>query len=358
VTGALSRVVLRFTRRQSGFIVLTLLLYSPLPFFFVSTIKSIGILTSGGDSPGMNAAIRALVRFGLQRGLRMIGVRHGYSGLIHADFHELHAFSVSNIIQQGGTILKTDRSKEFRTPEGRKLAAEQMRAHGIDALILIGGNGTFTGGTHFGSEHDIPIIGIPATIDNDLYGTDYTVGYDTAVNTAIYNIDKIRDTAESLERTFYIEVMGHSTGFLALEVGLACGAEYIVIPEVETDLDVLLELFNRQRATKRSNLIVVAEGDAEGGAFRLAERVKMANGMDYRVTILGHIQRGGSPTARDRILASRLGAAAIDALSRGERCKMVGEVDGHIVLVPLEEAWSRSKQVDPELLQLSLALAA
>jgi 6-phosphofructokinase 1 len=288
----------------------------------------------------------------------MVGVRHGYSGLIHADFHELHAFSVSNIIQQGGTILKTDRSREFRTEEGRHVAAEQMRAHGIDALVLIGGNGTFTGGTYFGSEHSIPVIGIPATIDNDLYGTDFTVGYDTAVNTAIYNIDKIRDTAESLERTFYIEVMGRSTGFLALEVGLACGAEYIAIPEVETKLDVLLELFNRQRATKRSNLIVVAEGEEEGGAFHLAERVKQANGMDYRVTILGHIQRGGSPTARDRILASRMGSAAVDALLQGERCRMVGEVDGNIVLVPLEEAWQQSKQVDPELLKLSMVLAA
>jgi 6-phosphofructokinase 1 len=306
----------------------------------------------------MNAAIRALVRIGLQRGIRMVGVRHGFSGLIHADYHELHAFSVSNIIQQGGTILKTDRSKEFRTPEGRAAAAEQMRAHGIDALVLIGGNGTFTGGTFFGAEHGVPVIGIPATIDNDLFGTDYTVGYDTAVNTAIYNIDKIRDTAESLERTFYIEVMGRSTGFLALEIGLACGAEYIAIPEVETKLDVLLELFNRQRATKRSNLIVVAEGEEEGGAFHLAERVKMANGMDYRVTILGHIQRGGSPTARDRILASRLAADAIDALVQGEKCKMIGEVSGDVVRVPLEDAWSKSKQVDPELLSLSMSLAA
>jgi 6-phosphofructokinase 1 len=320
-------------------------------------IKSIGVLTSGGDAPGMNAAIRSIVRVGLQRGLRVVGVQHGYSGLIGGDFMELRAFSVSNIIQRGGTILKTDRSQEFRTPEGRKRAAEQMRRIGLDALVLIGGNGTFRGGHLFSTEQNIPVIGVPSTIDNDLFGTDWTVGYDTAVNTAIYNIDKIRDTADALERTFYIEVMGRATGFIALDVGLASGAEYISIPEKETELEVLLELFNRQRVTKRSNIIIVAEGENEGGALDLAQRVKAANGMDYRVTILGHIQRGGSPTARDRILASKLGAFAVDSLMNGETRMMAGETNGRLVTVSLEESFTKQKPIDEDLIELSHLLA-
>jgi 6-phosphofructokinase 1 len=305
----------------------------------------------------MNAAIRAIVRIGLQRGMRMVGVRHGFSGLCGGDFIELRAFSVSNIIQRGGTILKTDRSREFRTAEGREKAAEQMRRIGLDGLILMGGNGTFQGGTLFSKEQGIPVVGVPSTIDNDLYGTDWTIGYDTAVNTAIYNIDKIRDTADALERTFYIEVMGRATGFIALDVGMACGAEYIDIPETETKIDVLLDLFDLQRATKRSNIIVVAEGEHEGGALDLAQKVKAANGMDYRVTILGHIQRGGSPSARDRILASKLGAAAVDALLRGEQCVMVGEVRGKVATVPLEDAWGKQKAIDQDLLDLANLLA-
>ncbi len=301
----------------------------------------------------MNAAIRSIVRVGLQRGLRMVGVHHGYSGLIAGDFIELRAFSVSNIIQRGGTMLKTDRSKEFRTPEGRQRAADQMRRIGLDALIVLGGNGTFQGGHIFSTEHNIPIVGVPSTIDNDLYGTDWTIGYDTAVNTAIYNIDKIRDTADALERTFYIEVMGRATGFIALDVGLASGAEYISIPEKETKLEVLLELFNRQRVTKRSNIIIVAEGEDEGGAMNLAQRVKAANGMDYRVTILGHIQRGGSPTARDRILASRLGAFAVDTIIAGGRSTMVGEMNGHLETVPLIDSFTKSKTIDGALIELS-----
>ena len=320
-------------------------------------IKSIGVLTSGGDAPGMNAAIRSIVRVGLQRGLRVVGVHHGYSGLIAGDFIELRAFSVSNIIQRGGTMLKTDRCKEFRTPEGRQRAADQMRRIGLDALIILGGNGTFQGGAVFGEEHGIPIVGVPSTIDNDLYGTDWTIGYDTAVNTAIYNIDKIRDTADALERTFYIEVMGRATGFIALDVGLASGAEYISIPEKETKLEVLLELFNRQRATKRSNIIIVAEGEDEGGAMDLAQRVKAANGSDYRVTILGHIQRGGSPTARDRILASRLGWFAVDSLLAGEQSSMVGEINGKLVTTPLVESFTRSKEIDGTLIELSELLS-
>jgi 6-phosphofructokinase 1 len=323
----------------------------------VREIKSIGVLTSGGDAPGMNAAIRAVTRVALGKGLRVVGVRHGYSGLVNGDFVELRAFSVSNIIQRGGTILKTARCEEFRTIDGRAKAATQMRRIGLDALVLIGGNGTFEGGTYFNHEHGFPCVGVPGTIDNDLFGIDYTVGYDTAVNTAIYNIDKIRDTADALERTFYIEVMGRSSGFIALDVGLSCGAEYIALPETETDLNVLLELFKRQRATKRSNIIVVAEGDEDGGALKLAQRVKERNGVDYRVTILGHIQRGGAPTARDRILASKLGAAAVQALLDGHSNVMAGEIGGKLVLSPMQNTWEMTKPIDASLLDLAAMLA-
>ena len=305
----------------------------------------------------MNAAIRSIVRVGIQRGLRVVGIQRGFSGLIEGDFVELQAFSVSNIVQRGGTILKTDRSSDFQTAEGRAKAAEQAHQMGLDGVVIIGGNGTFRGGTIFAEEHQIPIVGVPATIDNDLFGTDWTIGYDTAVNTAIYNIDKIRDTADALERTFYIEVMGRATGFIALEVGLACGAEYISIPEIATRIDVLVELFNPQRATKRSNIIIVAEGQKNSGALELAERVKELNGIDYRVTILGHIQRGGSPSARDRILASRLGAAAVDALIAGKTCHMVGELGGKVTTIPLTESWSQRKAIDEDLIELSNLLA-
>ncbi|SRR5579883_66088 len=307
----------------------------------------------------MNSSIRSIVRAGLQRGLRVMGIYHGYSGLMAGDFVELDAQSVSNIIQRGGTILKTDRAKEFRTPAGRKRAAEAIAANDVDALVVIGGNGTFQGAELLSQEHNIPVIGVPSTIDNDLYGTDWTIGYDTAVNTAIYNIDKIRDTAEALERTFYIEVMGRATGFIALDVGLATGAEYIAIPERETRLDVVLKLFERQRATKRSNIIIVAEGETPGtSALEIAEKVKQMNGMDYRITILGHIQRGGSPTARDRILASRLGAFAVDELLAGSSSVMVGEQRGSLCTTPLKESFTRMKPIHEDLVQLSGLLSA
>jgi 6-phosphofructokinase 1 len=322
-------------------------------------VRVLGVLTSGGDAPGMNAAIRAIVRSGLQRGLSVVGVQHGYSGLMTGDFTDLDAQSVSNIIQRGGTILRTDRAREFRTPEGRKKAADRMADRGIEALVAIGGNGTLHGAWLLAKEHGMPVVGVPSTIDNDLFGTDWTIGYDTAVNTAIYNIDKIRDTAEALERTFYIEVMGRATGFIALDVGLATGAEYISIPEHEAQLDVLLKLFERQRATKRSNIVIVAEGESPGtGALELAQRVKEVNGMDYRVTILGHIQRGGSPTARDRILASKLGAFAVDRILAGETNIMTGETAGRLVTTPLEEAFTSFKSIDHSLVELSALLSA
>jgi 6-phosphofructokinase 1 len=305
----------------------------------------------------MNACIRAVTRTALSRGLRVVGILHGYSGLLSGSMSELKAFSVSNILQHGGTILKTARCEEFETIEGRNRAADMMEKFRLDALVVIGGNGTFQGASYFQDEHKYPVIGCPGTIDNDLYGTDWTIGYDTAVNTAIYNIDKIRDTADALERTFYIEVMGRSSGFIALDVGLSCGAEYISIPETETKIEVLLELFQKQRATKRSNIIIVAEGYEEGGALRLAQRIKEANGMEYRVTILGHIQRGGSPTARDRILASKLGSAAVDALLSGDTCVMMGETNGKLVRTPMHETWEKTKPIDQELLALSRLLA-
>ena len=322
-------------------------------------VRVLAVLTSGGDAPGMNAAIRAIVRSGIQRGLSVVGVQHGYSGLMNGDFIDLDAPSVSNIIQRGGTILRTDRAKEFRTPFGRKKAADAMAKREIGALVAIGGNGTLHGASLLAKEHGIPVVGVPSTIDNDLFGTDWTIGYDTAVNTAIYNIDKIRDTAEALERTFYIEVMGRATGFIALDVGLATGAEYISIPEHEPRLDVLLKLFERQRATKRSNIVIVAEGDSDAaGALELAKRVKQVNGMDYRVTILGHIQRGGSPTARDRILASKLGAFAVDRILDGQTSIMAGETGGRLTTTPLEEAYTRVKPIDYSLVELSALLSA
>jgi 6-phosphofructokinase 1 len=322
-------------------------------------VRVLAVLTSGGDAPGMNAAIRAIVRSGIQRGLSVVGVQHGYSGLMNGDFIDLDAPSVSNIIQRGGTILRTDRSKDFRTSEGRKKAADAMAKRGIDALVAIGGNGTLHGASLLAKEHGIAVVGVPSTIDNDLFGTDWTIGYDTAVNTAIYNIDKIRDTAEALERTFYIEVMGRATGFIALDVGLATGAEYISIPEDEPRLDVLLKLFERQRATKRSNIVIVAEGDSDAaGALELAKRVKEVNSMDYRVTILGHIQRGGSPSARDRILASKLGAFAVDRILDGQTTIMTGEAGGHLTTTPLEEAFTRVKPIDYSLVELSALLSA
>jgi 6-phosphofructokinase 1 len=303
----------------------------------------------------MNACIRAVVRAGLNRGVRMVGIRHGYQGLIKNDVEELEGYSVSNIIQHGGTVLKTARCEEFMTREGRHVAAQTMDRMEIDALVVIGGNGSFQGGTIFQQEYNYPVVGCPGTIDNDLFGTDYTIGYDTAVNTALYNIDKIRDTADALERTFYIEVMGRSSGFIALDVGLSCGAEYIAIPESETQLNVLLDLFRRQQMSKRSNVIIVAEGKGNG-AIELAEQVRAVNGMDYRVTILGHIQRGGSPTARDRILASRLGAAAVDALLDGENCVMMGELGGKVVATPMHETWERMKPIDESLIELGRLL--
>jgi len=315
-------------------------------------IKCIGLLTSGGDAPGMNAAIRSVTRAAIFNGIRVKAIYRGYKGLITGEIKEFQTQNVSNIIQQGGTILKTARCMEFHTPEGRKLAYATMKKEEIDALVVIGGDGTFTGARIFAQEFNVPIVGLPGTIDNDLYGTDSTIGYDTALNTIIEAVDKIRDTASSHERLFFIEVMGRDAGFLALNSALASGAEAAIIPERETQVDQLDELIkNGFRKSKNSSIVIVAESDVTGGAAGLAERMhKEHPEYDVRVTILGHIQRGGSPTAYDRILASRMGVAAIDALMDEQRSIMIGIVNDVIVHVPFTKAIKDDKPVNENLL--------
>ncbi len=317
----------------------------------MTNIKSIGILTSGGDAPGMNAAIRAVTRAAIYNQIEVKGVMRGYKGLITNEIIPFKTQNVSNIIQQGGTILKTARCDEFRTPEGRKVAYENMRAAGIDALVVIGGDGSLTGARLIAAEHDFPIVGIPGTIDNDLFGTDTTIGYDTALNTIMDAVDKIRDTASSHERLFFIEVMGREAGFLALNGAIATGAEAAIIPEIATEVDQLSELIgNGFRKSKNSSIVLVAESEVTGGANGLAERVKREFPQyDVRVTILGHIQRGGSPSANDRILASRMGEAAVSALLDGQRNVMVGIQNDELVYIPFARAIKHHKPINPEL---------
>ncbi len=311
-------------------------------------LNCIGVLTSGGDAPGMNAAIRAVTRAAIYNGIRVKAIYRGYKGLISGEIVEFQTQNVSNIIQQGGTILKSARCAEFLTIEGRKIAYENMVKEKIDALVVIGGDGTFTGARIFAQEFNVPIIGLPGTIDNDLYGTDSTIGYDTALNTIISAVDKIRDTATSHERLFFIEVMGRDAGFLALNSALASGAEAAIIPERETKVDQLEELIkNGFRKSKNSSIVLVAESDITGGANGLAERMhKEHPEYDVRVTILGHIQRGGSPSAYDRIIASRMGVAAIDALMDEQRSIMIGIVNNEIVHVPFTKAIKDDKPVN------------
>lgn len=314
-------------------------------------IKCIGILTSGGDAPGMNAAIRAVTRTAIFNNIKVKAIYRGYKGLISNEIKDFQTENVSNIIQQGGTILKTARSVEFTTSEGRKAAYENLQKHEIDALVVIGGDGTFTGARIFAQEFNIPIVGLPGTIDNDLCGTDTTIGYDTALNTIIDAVDKIRDTASSHERLFFIEVMGRDAGFLALNSAIASGAEAAIIPERETKVDQLKELIsNGFRKSKNSSIVIVAESEVTGGANGLAERMRIEHPeYDVRVTILGHIQRGGSPTAYDRIIASRMGVAAIDALLDEQRSIMIGIVNDQIVHVPFNKAIKDDKSVNESL---------
>lgn len=316
-------------------------------------INCIGILTSGGDSPGMNAAIRAVTRTALYNGFKVKGIYRGYKGLLTGEIKEFQSESVSNIIQLGGTILKTARSKEFQTYEGRCAAYEMMKRENIDALVVIGGDGSLAGAREFASEFDFPIVGLPGTIDNDLSGTDTTIGYDTALNTIMEAVDKIRDTAMSHERLFFIEVMGRSAGFLALNGAIATGAEAAIIPEIATEVDQLEELIqNGFRKSKNSSIVLVAESEVTGGAIGLSERVKQEfPEYEVRVTILGHIQRGGSPTAADRILATRMGEAAVNAIIEGQRNIMVGIQDNKMVYVPFSKAIRDDKPINRELLQ-------
>ena len=318
----------------------------------MSQIKCVGILTSGGDAPGMNAAIRAVTRAAIYNGFEVKGIYRGYKGLVTGEITPFKTQNVSNIIQLGGTILKTARCQEFKTPEGRKVAYDTLVKEGIDALVVIGGDGTLTGARIFATEYNYPIVGLPGTIDNDLYGTDTTIGYDTALNTIMDAVDKIRDTATSHERLFFIEVMGRDAGFLALNGAIATGAEAAIIPEISTEVDQLEELIkNGFRKSKNSSIVLVAESPITGGAMNLAELVqKEYTQYDVSVTILGHIQRGGSPTAHDRILASRMGSAAIDALLEDQRNVMIGIRNNEIEYIPFNKAIKNDKPIDRELL--------
>ncbi|WP_444341395.1 6-phosphofructokinase [Phocaeicola plebeius] len=320
----------------------------------MGTIKCIGILTSGGDAPGMNAAIRAVTRSAIYNGLQVKGIYRGYKGLITGEIKEFKTENVSNIIQLGGTILKTARCQEFRTPEGRQVAYETMKREGIDALVVIGGDGSLTGARLLAQEFDVPCIGLPGTIDNDLYGTDTTIGYDTAMNTILDAVDKIRDTATSHERLFFVEVMGRDAGFLALNGAIAAGAEAAIIPEFNTEVDQLEEFINNGfRKSKSSSIVLVAESEITGGAMHYAERVKNEYPQyDVRVTILGHLQRGGRPTAHDRIIASRMGVASIQALMEGQRNVMIGIENDQIVYVPFAKAIKNDKPIDRELVSV------
>lgn len=319
-----------------------------------SNIQSVGVLTSGGDAPGMNAAIRAVTRAGISNGMRVYGIYRGYKGLISDEIAEFKTDSVSNIIQRGGTILKTARSKEFMTVEGRRLAYENMQKHGIEALIVIGGDGSLTGAGIFANEYNIPVVGVPGTIDNDLNGTDTTIGYDTALNTIMQSMDKIRDTATSHDRLFFVEVMGRNCGYLALNSAIASGAEAAIIPEISIEKDQLAELIEQGfRKSKNSSMVLVTESEVTGGALKLAERVKTEYPQyDVRVTILGHLQRGGSPTAQDRILASRMGIAAIQALLENQRNVMIGIRENEIDYVPFKRAIKKDREISEELLDV------
>ena len=321
-------------------------------------MKKIGILTSGGDAPGMNACIRAVVRTALDNNVEISGIRRGYAGLIESDMLALERKSIANIIHRGGTILETSRCPEFTTIEGRAKAIKILEQSGIEGLILLGGDGTFRGGTLLANECNVGIIGVPTTIDNDVYGTDYTIGFDTAVNTALEAIDRIRDTAVSHERLFFVEVMGHHTGFIALESGIAGGAEETILPETAGIDELWTRLEESFERGKKSAIVVVAEGDRPGHTFAIAQQAKDKLNIESRVCILGHVQRGGSPTARDRVLASNLGSAAVRALLQGKSGYMVGEVKNEIVYTALADIWGKKKALSSRLEELARLLSA
>jgi len=325
-----------------------------------SKVTKIGVLTSGGDSPGMNAAIRAVVRTGIYHGLEVYGVMRGYSGMIDDDIFRMESRSVANIIQRGGTILKCARSLEFREPEGRKKAYENLKKRGINGLVVVGGDGSFKGAQKFSNEFDIPCIGLPGTIDKDIAGTDFTIGFDTAVNTAIEAIDKIRDTADAHDRLFIVEVMGRDAGYIALHSGIATGAENILIPETKTDIEELIHsLSEKEKRRKLVNLVVVAEGDEFGGGNEIARIVKRRlPNIDTRVAILGHIQRGGSPSGLDRLIASRMGYHAVESLINGRFNVMVGIVNNKLHYTPLDHAIKAKQKLSNQWLKIVKILAS
>jgi 6-phosphofructokinase 1 len=322
-------------------------------------IKRLAVFTSGGDAPGMNAAVRAVVRTAAFNDLHVYGITRGYEGMIDGDLKRLEVRDVGNIIHRGGTILKTARSKRFMTPEGRKTAYEALLAFDIDACVAIGGNGTFTGADVFSKEYDIPIVGVPGTIDNDLYGTDATVGFDTAINTAIEAVDKIRDTADSHNRLFFVEVMGRNSGFIALNTGIGSGAGCILIPEIDSNIDELVEVLRKgARRKKLFSVVIVAEGNKYGGATEIAERVQEAfDHYDTKVAIIGHLQRGGSPSALDRVLASRLGFGAVEAIIAGKSNCMVGIINNKIKHTPFVDAITKNKHPNKDLVRMAEILA-
>lgn len=323
-------------------------------------MKKIAVFTSGGDSPGMNPCIRAVVRAALYHNIEVVGIRRGYKGMIENDFVPLDSRAVSYILNRGGTILGSARSDAFRTQAGRATAYQNLKAQGIDGVVAIGGDGTFTGAKVFMEEYsDVHFIGVPGTIDNDLYGTDFTIGYDTAINTAMEAIDKIKDTAVSHDRLFFVEVMGRDAGFIAALSGIAAGAKAILVPETKTDIDELVDILHTNAKKKKlSNIVVVAEGDDEGGAFEIAQKVKnKIDIFDVKVTILGHLQRGGSPTCMDRVLASRLGVAAVEALKNGVKGVMVGQMHRDVSYVPLEQAIKHNQKYSSQWEELANILA-
>ncbi len=323
-------------------------------------VTKIGVLTSGGDSPGMNAAVRAVVRTGIYHGLEVFGIMRGYNGIIENDIFKMESRSVANIIQRGGTILKCARSKAFLEPEGRKTAYENLKSHGINGLVVIGGDGSFRGALKFSNEYDIPCIGLPGTIDKDIAGSDFTIGFDTAVNTAVEAIDKIRDTADAHDRLFIVEVMGRDAGYIALHSGIATGAENILIPETKTDIEELIRsLTEKEKRRKLVNLVVVAEGDEFGGANEIAKIIKeRLPNADTRVAILGHIQRGGSPTCLDRLIASRMGYHAVESLIEGRHNVMVGIVNNKLAYTPLDLAVKAKQRISKEWMRIVKILAS
>lgn len=324
-----------------------------------SIIKNIAVFTSGGDAPGMNAAIRAVVRTAIHEDINVLGIYRGYQGMINNEFEVLNSYSVANIIQRGGTILKSARSEEFRTKEGRASAIENLRKNKIDAIVAIGGNGTYAGAKLLQEEGNIPIIGLPGTIDNDIYGTDFTIGYDTALNNAVSVIDKIRDTADAHERVFFVEVMGRDSGFIGLNVGMAVGAESILIPEIYDDKEKLNEYFRSKKTRQKLfSIVIVTEGNKEGNALELAEEVrKNFPYLDIRVSILGHVQRGGSPTASDRLLASKLGYEAVMQLKNGNKGIALGYRNGELSTTPFGDAIQKYNHLDKNLWKVARVLS-